>query len=304
MPTPAKLSALTVAAALAASAAAAADAPYAATYAETRHVDAEGIRYAYRTFGPAEGVPLVLVNRLRGTMNEWDPLLIELVAARRPVVIFDNVGLAETSGPAPITLKGFAAGAARFIRALGHRQVDLMGFSFGGLTAQQLVLDEPGLVRKLVIVGSGAGFVEGAPLDAEMLRIAARPVNTDEDFLTLFFEPTPSSQRAGREHLARLKLRPGAYDVRVSEAGWRAQLAAASDVGTAVTSLLTRAHEITKPVLVANGNHDAMIPTYQSFALAQAIPNAKLILYPDSGHAFMFQHARAFAEDMERFLAE
>ncbi|RAK52709.1 alpha/beta fold hydrolase [Phenylobacterium deserti] len=262
------------------------------------------VTYAYRAVGPAGARPLVLLNRFRGSMDEWDPAFLDALARTRRVIIFDNVGVARTDGLASPRLAGWSDNAAAFIRALGLKEVDLLGYSFGGLVAQQLTLDHPELVRRLVIVGSGAGYVEGANLRAEALQVATKPVNTDEDFLFLFFRNTPTSQAAGRAHLARLRQRPGAFDVRVSEATWRAMLSAGSDVGTPETSLLRRAPQIRKPVLVANGVEDNMIPTIQSYALAQALPQARLILYPDAGHAFMFQYPQLVGRDVAAFLDE
>jgi pimeloyl-ACP methyl ester carboxylesterase len=207
---------------------------------ETKTVSVGGIPYAYRSLGKPSGTPLVMINRFRGTMDEWDPAFLDHVAAGRYVIIFDN--------------------------------------------------------------GSGAGYVEGANLRPKAIEIATKPVNTDEDFLYLFFKETPTSQAAGREHLARLRLRVDAFSERVSEKAWKAMLSAGSDVGTPDTSLLRRVGSIRQPVLIANGNEDVMIPTYQSYALAQAMPNARLIIYPDSGHAFLFQYPKEFGDEVLGFL--
>jgi pimeloyl-ACP methyl ester carboxylesterase len=271
---------------------------------ETRFAAVGQVSYAYRSLGEPVGVPLVLLNRFRGTMDEWDPAFLDRIAQHRHVVIFDNVGVARTNGVASPRLQGWADGAADLVTALGYDSVDIMGFSFGGLVAQELTLRHPELVRRLVIVGSGAGYVEGANLRPSAIEIATRPVNTDEDFLALFFRDTPASQAAGRAHLSRLRQRSDAFAELVSADTWKAMLSAGGDVGTAETSLLTRSGAIRQPTLIANGVEDAMIPTYQSYALAQVIPNARLSIYPDSGHAFMFQYPEQFGDDVVRFLSE
>lgn len=278
--------------------------PCAAACAATLSKTVGDITYAYRSLGTQGEPPLVLLNRFRGTMDEWDPAFLDRLSTARHVIVFDNVGVARTDGNSPERLVGWAEGAAAFIEALGYNQVDLLGFSFGGLVAQELTLQRPDLVRRLVIVGSGAGYVEGANLSERAIEVATRPVNSDEDFLYLFFRDTPTSQAAGRAHLARLRERADAFDRVVSRESWMAMLSAGSDVGTAETSLLTRVGDITQPVLIANGVEDVMIPTYQSFALAQAMPNARLVIYPDSGHAFMFQFPEAFGDDVIRFLSD
>lgn len=164
-----------------------------ATCVETLTVDVGGAPFAYRSLGEPEGTPLILVNRFRGTMDEWDPAFLDRVAAGRHVIVFDNAGVARSGGAAPEQLAGWAANTAAFIGALGYDQVDLLGFSFGGLVAQELTLLQPDLVRRLVIAGSGAGFVEGANLSAKAIEVATKPVNNDEDFLYLFFKDTPTS---------------------------------------------------------------------------------------------------------------
>ena len=277
-------------------------APCRTTCAETRFVEAGGVRYAYRIIGDAEGPPLVMMNRFRGTMDEWDPAFVDRLADSRTVILFDNAGVARSSGAPSPRLAGWADNTAAFIHALGYREVDVLGFSLGGLMAQELVHRHPGLVRRLIIAGSGTGYVEGHNVRAEAITVTTKPANVDEDFLYLFFRDTPTSQAAGRARLARLRQRDDAFAVPVSEDAWRAMLSAASDVCAPETSLLTRAAQLTLPVLVANGVEDVMIPTYQSFALAQALPNATLIIYPDSGHAFMFQYPEAFAAVAADFL--
>ena len=269
---------------------------------ETLTIDVGGVPFAYRSIGEPCGTPLVLVNRFRGTMDEWDPAFLDRVASGRHVIIFDNSGVARSGGEAPHRLTGWAANVAAFGNALGYDQVDLLGFSFGGLVAQELTLQRPEFVRRLIIAGSGAGYVEGANVNPKAIEVATKPANTDEDFLYLFFKDTPTSQSAGRAHLARLRERADAFSERVSEPTWKAMLSAGSDVGKPETSLLHRVGAIRQPVLVANGVEDVMIPTYQSYALAQAIPDARLIIYPNSGHAFLFQYPEEFGDEVLRFL--
>jgi pimeloyl-ACP methyl ester carboxylesterase len=279
----------------------------ATTKAATQYVDVAGQRIAYRRIGPATGVPLLLLNRFRGTMDHWDPRLIDRIAAQRPVLMFDQPGFARSTGQAPDSLPGFAASAAQVVRALGHSQVDVLGFSMGGTVALQFALDHPGLLRRLVVAGSGPGFVPHVPPGEEagtppVWQAATKPVNDDADFLFLFFENTPSSQAAGRAYLARLAQRSDAFAQQVEAGAWQAQLKSAMAVGSESTSLLPRLGTIRHPVLVANGRHDIMVPTYASYAMAQAMPDARLVVYPDAGHGFLFQHADDFADEVLRFL--
>ncbi len=284
--------------------------PGATAAAPTRFVELDGERIAYRLVGSSSGagaVPLLLLNRFRGTMDHWDPLLIDRIAAQRPVLMFDQPGFARSSGKAPDSLPAFAARAARLVQALQYPQVDVLGFSMGGTVALQFALDHPQLLRRLVVAGSGPGFVPAMPPDvkptgAEIWQVATKPVNDDNDFLFLFFETTASSQAAGRAYLDRLRQRKDAFAQQVGPEAWQAQLQSAQAVGTEATTLLPRLAQIRQPALVANGRHDTMVPTYASYAMAQALPNATLVVYPDSGHGFLFQHAETFASDVLKFL--
>ncbi|MDQ8020800.1 MAG: alpha/beta hydrolase [Moraxellaceae bacterium] len=275
--------------------------------AETRVIDVDGNAIAYRDIGSSRGTPLLLLNRFRGTMDNWDPKLIDKLATERRVVMFDQPGFARSQGTPQDSLPQFAASAVAVARRLGIEKFDLLGFSMGGTVALQVLLDHPQRVRRAVIAGSAPGHVPGevpsnVAAGAEVWTVAMKPVNVDEDFLFLFFEQTPTSQRAGREYLARLTQRKDAFAKLVDATAWQAQLKSASAVHTPQTSLLPRLKEIAHPVLVANGRHDIMAPTYASYAMAQALPQGWLKIYPDSGHGFLFQYPDEFGEDVLRFL--
>ncbi|MBP6901452.1 MAG: alpha/beta hydrolase [Burkholderiaceae bacterium] len=275
--------------------------------APTQYLGIDDQRIAYRLIGAGSGVPLLLLNRFRGTMDHWDPLLIDRIASERPVLMFDQPGFARSQGTPPDSLDGFADSAARLLEALGQPQVDVLGFSMGGMVALQLALNHPQRVRRLVIAGSGPGFVPDlppgvAPAGPEVWQVATKPVNEDADFLFLFFEDTPTSQAAGRAYLKRLHQRADAFAQQVEAGAWQAQLKSALAVGSAQTSLLPRLAGVRQPVLVANGRHDIMVPTYASYAMAQTLPDARLVIYPDSGHGFLFQYPQAFGDEVLRFL--
>lgn len=274
--------------------------------AATQSIDVDGARIAYRVIGPRSGAPLLLLNRFRGTMDDWDPALIDRIAAERQVLMFDQPGFARSAGTPRDSLPAFAASAAHFVRALGFREVDVLGFSMGGTVALQFALDHPGLLRRLVVAGSGPGHVPdippGPPTSDKVWPVATKAVNDDADFLFLFFEETVSSQAAGRAYRERLRQREDAFAKMVEPPAWQAQLRSALAVGQAPTSLLPKLGHITQPTLVANGRHDIMVPTYASYAMAQAMPAARLVIYPDSGHGFLFQYPELFAAEVLSFL--
>ncbi|WP_035053599.1 alpha/beta fold hydrolase [Andreprevotia chitinilytica] len=274
-----------------------------ASIAPNRYVDSPVARFAYRKFGRPGTKPLVFLQRFRGTMDDWDPDLLDALAAERTILLFDSAGIGRSTGQTPPTIQGIAEAAASFIEALGLGSVDILGWSLGGTVAQQLALDRPDLVDKLVIAGSGPGYVADAPaVPDKVWQVAGKAVNDDEDFLYLFFNETPASRAAGVAHLARLKHRTDAFEAPVKPASIGAQVAAIQASGHPAGSLLPRLGQLKLPVLVANGINDVMIPAFKSYVMAQALPQAKLVLYPDAGHGFLFQYGQAFAREVLVFL--
>jgi pimeloyl-ACP methyl ester carboxylesterase len=271
--------------------------------APARFAETGGIRYAYRRFGAASGTPLLFLQHLRGGMDHWDPAVTDGLAAGRPVILFDNAGVAASSGQTPETMEGFADHAAAFAGALGLTQVDVLGFSIGGHAAQALALRHPQLVRRQVIAGSRprAGVDEG--IHPDVLEVASRhEVMTLEDFLFLFFEPAPGSQAAGREFWQRRHRRTADADPPTSQATMKAQIAALLEWREPHGERYAELTSITQPTLVVNGSHDIMCPTINSYLLAQHIPNAELIIYPGSGHGALFQYAPLFVSQVAQFL--
>lgn len=261
---------------------------------ETRHGP-----LAFRSFGRAEGVPLVLCQRFRGTLDDWDPAFIGAVAAQRRVILFDSAGIGRSGGEVPTSIAEMAEIVADFAHALDLGQIDLLGWSLGGLVAQQVALDHAPLVRRLIVAGSSpGGITDGPQQHPRVPKVMAHPVNGEADFLFLFFTDTESGRAAGKAHLARL---PAGADrgPPMSPLGFRSQIIAFSEW----PGVRERLRELRIPVLAANGQHDVMIPAYRSYVLGQEVAEGKTVLYPDAGHAFLFQHIEAFAAEIERFLA-
>lgn len=271
-----------------------------ADLAETRSIDGASTRFFYRRFGPQSGVPLVLALRFRGTLDHWDPAFLDVLASERDVIIFDNRGTGRSSGTAPDTIQGLAEGMHEFLDALGLHRVDLLGWSLGGFVVQVATLLRPDRVRRLIVAGSGPGRYPGMPLASEKVwQIASKPVNDDEDFLYLFFPGNDRGRQAGLVSLRRLDTRLTVSHAAVAPEVVRAQLAAIGSIGSGSWE---RLEEMTLPVLVANGMHDIMVSSAASYALAQKLPSAKLLLYSDAGHAFLFQHAEDFGREVLAFL--
>jgi pimeloyl-ACP methyl ester carboxylesterase len=272
--------------------------------APTQLVDAAGVRFAYRRFGKSGGVPLVFNMHFTGTMDHWDPLVTDGLAATREVILFNNAGISSTSGEVPASVEEMAANAAAFIKALGVPKVDVLGFSLGGFVAQALTVADPNLVRRLILVGTGPRGGEGmATLTREAQAVfGATYANPDELWLGVFFTPTEASQAAGRAFLKRFRLRVEGRDREVSEKVAPAQIDAIGKWGAPRAGAFDYLREITHPTLVINGSDDVIIYTVNSFVLQQNLPSAQLILYPDSNHGSQYQYPALFVADVTRFL--
>jgi len=269
--------------------------------APTRFIEANGVRYAYRRFGSEEGVPLIFLPHFRAGMDHWDPLVTDGLASGRAVILFNNAGIASSSGEPADTIDTSADHVARFVRALDLRAVDVLGFSIGGYIAQSLVLRYPDLVRRLILAGTAPRNGELAS-DPRIPAVAANPIPTLEDFLFLFFTPSETSQIAGKAFLKRRYQRTE-QDVPSSADAMEAQSAAIAAWGAVPQrGRYARLEKIRQAVLVVNGHDDIMVPTINSFILQQHIPSATLILYPDSGHGALFQFPDLFVQHVTTFL--
>ncbi|SOE51430.1 Pimeloyl-ACP methyl ester carboxylesterase [Streptomyces sp. OV198] len=271
---------------------------------------ANGIDYAYRDTGPTDdgaGVPLVLLQHFRGNLDNWDPALIDALAPARRVIAFDNAGVGGSTGTTPNTVDQMAHDAIAFIEAigaLGLGQVDVLGFSLGSFVAQQIALTRPALVGRLVLASSapqGADGMHGwAP---EVIDAVGNPETSPEEYLSVFFTGSPASLQAGRRTLQRIYgARSEDRDTATNWATREAQYDAVCTWGIPDHAKLQRLSCLRMPVFVANGDSDPMILPHYSHLLAGLIPQARVKIYPDSAHGFLFQHHAEFAADVDAFL--
>jgi pimeloyl-ACP methyl ester carboxylesterase len=274
--------------------------------APTQFLEAKGIRFAYRRFGKANGVPLVFNMHFTGTMDHWDPAVTDGFAKDREVILFDNAGISSSSGEVPASIDEMAANTAAFIKALGLTQVDVLGFSLGGLVAQELTLAEATLVRRLVLVGTGPRSGEGmSSLTPEAQKIfGATYDEPDHRWLNVFFTPSERSQAAGREYLKRFRLRTKDRDPEVSDKVAPAQIEALAKWGVPRENPYDYLKALRQPTLVVNGGADVIIYSVNSFILQQHIPNAQLILYPNANHGAQYQYPELFVRHVSMFLSE
>jgi pimeloyl-ACP methyl ester carboxylesterase len=271
-------------------------------HAPTETVDVGGTKFAYRQLGPEMRVPVIALNHLGAVLDNWDPRVIDGIAAKRRVIAFDNRGIGASGGSTPTSVEAMARDAVAVIRALGLDQVDLFGFSLGGMVSQVIAQEEPQLVRKMVLAGTGPAGGEGID---KVTRITIREMV--RGFLTfkdpkyyLFFTQTPNGRTAAREFLGRLKERKQDRDKRISPIAFRAQLKAIHAWGTQQPQDLSN---VRQPALVANGDRDRMVPSSNTIDLARRLPNGRLVeLYPDAGHGGVFQYHQEFVPAVLEFL--
>jgi pimeloyl-ACP methyl ester carboxylesterase len=263
---------------------------------------ANGVKYTYRDTGQGR-VPTVLLHHFRGNLDNWDPALVDALASSRRVLAFDNTGVGGSSGSTPHTVVEMAHDAVAFIEAMGLERVDVLGFSLGSFVAQELALIRPSLVRRLVLASSapqGAVGMHGwAPevIDA----VGAKEINP-ERVLDVFYAASAASRQAGQQAFGRMLARTEDRDKATSWETRLAQYDAVCAWGIPEHALLQQLRAIEAPTFIANGDNDPMILPHYSYLLAGLIPHAKIKIYPDAAHGFLFQHHTEFAADVNEFL--
>jgi len=266
---------------------------------------ASGMRYAYRRFGAESGPPLLFLQHFMGTMDNWDPAITDPLSNSRPIVLFDNAGVGRSEGKTPDTVLAMAGHVLAFADAVGLKRVDVLGFSLGGMVAQEVALQRRSLVRRLLLVGTGPeGGENMSMLKPELLAILQDPSGDWNDRVRkLFFSPTATSQAAARAFQERQAVRTADKEPMSGQEVFSAQAAAITAWEKEFQGeRFARLAQIESPTLVFNGNRDIMIPTKNSFLLSDNLPNAQLAIYPDSGHGAFFQYHFAFTRLVSEFL--
>lgn len=269
--------------------------------AQTKSIDVGGTPFIYREMGEKGGVPVILLHHLTAVLDDWDPRVVDGLAAKHHVIAFDNRGVGASGGSTPSSVQEMARDAVAFIRALGLTKVDLLGFSLGGFLAQVIAQEEPGLVRKIIIAGSGPAGGEGISNMGNVLQdaLAKAGASGKHPKHFLFFSQTSNGQAAANAFLGRLNERTTDRDTGISNETIGAQLTAIHAWGQAEPSDLG---EIQHPVLIVNGDDDVMAPTVNSFELLRRLPNAQLSIFPDASHGGIFQYHPVFVQQALDFL--
>ena len=274
--------------------------------APTQYLKGTDETYAYRRVGGGFRRPLLCLQHFTGTLDNWDPAVIDPLAADREVILFDSAGVGRSTGQVPATVAGMARHALDFLDALCLTSCDVLGFSLGGMVAQQMALERPSIVHRMMLVGTAPrGGVDIMHLEKPSLATPlGDPTLKGYDVLQkIFFAPTASSQAAGGAFVERLTERREDLDKSSGPDIAAAQIAAFRDWERPATTRFADLQGIQQPTLVVNGIHDEMIPVSNSYRLIEHLPNAVLLVYPDSGHGSLFQYHESFTRQASAFLA-
>jgi pimeloyl-ACP methyl ester carboxylesterase len=273
--------------------------------APTQFIETRLEKYAYRRFGKGAGLPLLCLQHFTGNLDNWDPAVTDSLASGREVVLFESAGLGRSTGAVPENMSGMAAHALAFVEALGLKRVDLLGYSLGGMVAQQIALERPSLVRKMLLVATAP---EGGEDIMHMEKPELKKITDDPDLpgleklVRLFFAPSESSQTAGEAFAARLEARKRDREPLAGPNVAMAQITAFRAWEHFNGERFAKLAKVTQPCLVVNGVFDNMIPVRNSYMLSEHLPNAMLLTYPDAGHGSLFQFHKSFVRQASLFL--
>jgi pimeloyl-ACP methyl ester carboxylesterase len=276
------------------------------TTAPTQFLETNGLRYAYRRFGNSSGRPLLFLQHFTGTLDNWDPAVTDPLASSREVILFDNAGIGGSTGDVPGTMAEMANHVMAFLDGLGIASCDVLGFSLGGVLAQQMAQDRPSIIRRMILVGTAPrGGEDIMHLEKPSLAKPLQdPGNKGYAVLQkIFFAPSASSQAAGEAFIARLMQRKDDRDPPSGPKVAGAQLAAFREWERFTGERFADLKGIHHPTLVVQGFEDEMIPVRNSYWLAENLPNAVLLVYPDAGHGSLFQYADSFTKHAADFLS-
>ena len=268
--------------------------------APTQSVEIAGAAIAHRRFGKPGEAPLLLLNYFAANMDDWDPTITNGLAAEREIVLFDYRGIGRSSGETGTTVSALSEDCATFCRAIGLGKIDVMGFSLGGMVAQQLAHDYPDLLRRMILLGTG-------PRGGEGMTFTELTLDELDDLVSLimnaFFTQSGASSTSGKAYLDRLQSRKGDRDDPVSRVSAGAQLNAIREWGIVpAQNRYAMLGRLSHPTLIVHGSKDVVVPPINAFILEQHIPNAKLVMYPDSSHGAQSQYAKDFLTQVEMFL--
>ena len=279
--------------------------------AQTQFVEAGDTRYAYRQFGQPSDVPLVMLIRYRANMDDWDPAFLDALAQERTVIVFNQSGVASSTGSVPDTIGGMAADVAQFAQALGYSEIDVLGWSMAGFTAQAIAIDHPDLVRRVIMVGTGPAASDQTPPPNEGVfevatkapRADGQTTYSDADRTYLFFTEAPETREVAQASFNRIDAARRADEPVTGEAVQAAQTAAILNFWLEPgNGYFDKLKTLQQPAFIINGDRDAFFTVTASETLYREIPNSRLAIFPMAGHGPQHQHPELIATMIDSFL--
>ena len=272
-------------------------------FAPTKSISVGGLMFSYRELVEAGGIPVIFLNHLAATLDNCDPRIMDGIASKHHIIAFDNRGVGASEGKTPLTIAEMAKDAISFIKALGYKKIDLMGFSMGAFIAQEILLQEPQLIRKAIMTGTGPAGGKGIENVTKITiwDIFRGYLTFRDPKFYLFFNQNTNGKRSAKAFLARLKERTEGRDKEITITALRNQLKAIHAWGLQQPLDLS---VIEQPVLIANGDNDRMVPSSNTYDLAKRIKNSELIVYKDAGHGGIFQYHEEFVDSALAFLGK
>jgi len=270
----------------------------------TQFISANGVNFAYREYGQQNGgTPIIFLNHLAAVLDNWDPRIVDGIAAKHHVIVFDNRGVGASTGEPAQSIEQMADDAISFIQAKGFKNVDLFGFSMGGMISQEIALKQPQLIRKMILSGTGPAGGTGISTVGRISNwdLVRGMVTRQDPKVYLFFTRSENGKTAAKQFVQRINERTENRDKEITISAYRSQLKALKTWGNKTPADLS---VIKQPVLIANGDHDRMVPTVNTYDLAKRLPNSTLIIYPDAGHGGIFQFHQDFVKQSLAFLAQ
>ena len=268
---------------------------------ETKFIEAEGVKYAYRVLGSQDGLPLILLQGSLWTMDDWDPQITNGLTQYYKVILFDNKGVGSSTGKTPDNIAAMAKDAISFIKAMGYNKVNILGLSMGGMITQQILLTEPQLVNKVILAGTGPKGSEGLS-DIVKTVTTASSLKPEEQPYYLLFGHSEQARALGKLALERIQRRTVNRDAPLTQETIGAQITAVLGWAKPNAEAFNELKAIMQTILIVEGHDDILVPVVNSFNLYQYMPNAKLSLYPDAGHASLFQYPELFLNEAVPFL--
>jgi pimeloyl-ACP methyl ester carboxylesterase len=274
-----------------------------ATNSQNQFVEVNGKKLVYRSIG--EGEPIILCQRFRGNMDDWDPAFIDALAKQYNVIIFDYSGFGLSTGPLPATVLAFAEDVRDLAKALNFKKIIVGGWSLGGWVAQIVTTQFPEIVSKTILIGTKPPGENKYQIAQIFNETAYKPSYTLDDETILFFEPASQASRdSSKESHGRIAKRTTDNDIRIKEELWEYYKKCGDDFAADPYKARQKLSTMKTPMIVISADHEICFPPENWFALNMKLPTTQVIVIPQSGHGVQHQYPELVAKYITAFIEE